>query len=81
MLAMAFLIAIIGAGTFTACSSDDDDDNTKNKTSIIGTWRQDWGDDKTRDYTAYSFFEDKTDYSSTKEMEQSVSVMNTTTIL
>lgn len=60
MLAMAFLIAIIGAGTFTACSSDDDDDNTKNKTSIIGTWRQDWGDDKTRDYTAYSFFEDKT---------------------
>ena len=30
MLAMAFLIAIIGAGTFTACSSDDDDDNTKN---------------------------------------------------
>ena len=59
MLTTIFLIAIIGV-TFCSCSSNDDDDDTKDKVSIVGTWRQDWGDDKNCEYTAYSFFNDGT---------------------
>ena len=59
MITKIFLIAIIGV-TFCSCSSNDDDDDTKDKVSIVGTWRQDWGDDKNCDYTAYSFFNDGT---------------------
>lgn len=61
MLTKIFLIAIIGV-TFCSCSSNDDDDDTKDKVSIVGTWRQDWGDDKNCEYTAYSFLMTEPDY-------------------
>lgn len=42
----------------TSCSSNEEDDTEE--ISIIGTWRNDWGDDPSYDYTAYSFFQDGT---------------------
>ena len=58
------MVAIVSIG-FVSCGNDDDDGNKTNhseeqaSTSIIGTWRNDWGSGA-RSYTAYSFFEDGT---------------------
>lgn len=57
------MVAIVSVG-FVSCGDDDDDNNNKideeeTATSIIGTWRDSWGDGP-RSYTAYSFFDDGT---------------------
>lgn len=51
------MVAIVSVG-FVSCGDDDDDDK-KASASIVGTWRNSWGDDP-RGYTAYSFFDDGT---------------------
>lgn len=61
---MTILMAAIVSVGFVSCGDDDDDNNSKQvkeetTTSIIGTWRNSWGDGP-RGYTAYSFFDDGT---------------------
>ena len=66
---MTILMVVIVSVGFVSCGGDDDDnDNNNNKQveegtttsiSIIGTWRNSWGDGP-RGYTAYSFFDDGT---------------------
>lgn len=61
---LVILFVVFGAFTFLSCGDDDDGSNNNHNakqspTSIIGTWRNNWGNDA-KSYTAYSFFEDGT---------------------
>lgn len=54
---------IVILGICSASCEDDEKDRfgeEKNTFSIIGTWRNSWGDDPRNCYTAYSFFDDGT---------------------
>lgn len=53
---MTFLFVF--CALLASCSSSEDE--IKKGKSIIGTWRNNWGDDPANDYTAYSFFQDGT---------------------
>lgn len=60
-LVTILMLALVSFG-FTSCSSNDDDNNNKDEllsSSIIGTWRESWGEGPSK-YTAYSFFDDGT---------------------
>lgn len=58
---MTFIMVSLLSLCFLSCGDDDDDNNNEEQssTSIIGTWRNDWGNGA-RSYTAYSFFENGT---------------------